>query len=208
MISQRNYLLERKLICNSFKKILYQQFGEKNGPSIYALFANRYKEMSCNREIYENRTLDGHIRKTILPGIALYKALLNWGISNEEALESLKSFYKQMYRQTATTYKALGKMPFFFQLLRIIAPFNMTVTYPKEGWTTNWIENSNERIAFNVTKCFFEDVLKFYNHEQLLRCFCQIDDDVYQGISPEIQWKRTSTIGRSGSKCDFCFIKK
>lgn len=192
----------------NFKRILNKQFGKRNGNAIHELFVKKHEELFFNRTVFSNDILNKHLTKNILPGVALYDALLHWGLSKQEALGSIECFYKIMYRKTTFIYRLLGRSPFFFQLLRKMTARSMSVTYPKDGWTTVWIENSNEQIAFDISKCFYQDILKIYECEELLKCFCQIDDDIYQGMSPQVEWKRTITLGRGGSKCNFQFIKK
>lgn len=207
MTNQKSNTSVSRSLCRSYKRNLTKQFGKEHGNAVYKLFIKIYEKLFIERRVYINIALNGHLLRNILPGIALYDALTLDNLSEKEVLDSIAIFYKTMYRKTAVAYRLLGKIPFFFHLLRKMAARSMSVTYPKEGWTTVWIENSNEQIAFDVSKCFFQDVLKTYEREELLKCFCQIDDDVYARISPQVEWKRTTTLGRCGSKCDFRFIK-
>lgn len=208
MTNQKRNTAVSKILYHSYKRKFIKQFGKENGNAIHRLFVEKYEELFFNRTMFSNNVLNKHLTKNIFPGIALYDTLLHQGLSKEEALDSIGCFYKIMYQNIAFVYRQLGKVPFFFQLLRKLTTRSMSVTYPKEGWTTVWIENSNEQIAFDVSKCFYQDILKCYEREELLKCFCQIDDDVYERISPRVIWKRTTTLGRCGSKCDFQFIRK
>lgn len=208
MTNQKRNTPASRILYHSYKRNLNKQFGKENGNAIYKFFVKKYEELFFNRTVFSNKVLNKHLIKNILPGIALYDALLYSGLSKKEALDSIGCFYKTMYQKTALIYRLLGRIPFFFLLLRKLTNRSMSVTYPKEGWTTVWIENSNKQIAFDVNKCFYQDILKSYEREELLKCFCQIDDDVYERISPRVKWKRTTTLGRCGSKCDFRFIKK
>lgn len=208
MTNQKRNTPVSRILYHSYKRNLNKQFGKENGSTIYKFFFKKYEELFSNRTVFSNCILNKHLTKNILPAIALYDALLHRGLSKEEALDSIECFYKIVYKKTAFMYSLLGRIPFFFQLLRKLTTRSMSVTYPKEGWTTVWIENSNKQISFDVNKCFYQDILKSYEREELLKCFCQIDDDVYDRISPHVTWKRTTTLGRCGSKCDFRFIKK
>jgi hypothetical protein len=197
-----------KAVCRSYKKALYVQSGRAPGESIYKEFHKRYNDLIFGRPVYTNAALNRHLIKNILPGIALYDAFIYSGLSKEDTLDSISCFYEIIYKKTGVAYRALGRIPFFFQLLRKMAKRSMSVTYPNEGWTTTWIENSDKIIAFDVSRCFYQDVLKKYEHEELLKCFCRIDDYVYEYMSQKVQWKRTATLGRCGSICDFRFIAK
>jgi len=208
MLTKKRNIPVSKVSYHLYKKNLSRQLGKTCGNVIYESFIKKYGELFFNRTVFTNRALNWHLVKNILPVIALYDALVLCGSSKKEAIDYIGSFNKMMYQKTVIVYRIFGRMPFFFQILRNLAARSMSVTYPKEGWTTTWIENSPKRIAFDVSKCFYQVVLKEYEREELLKCFCQIDDDVYERLSPSVQWKRTTTLGRCGSVCDFRFNKK
>lgn len=192
---------------NTFKSSIMKHYGKEQGNMLYSSFHLKYQHLLLNRSVYGNKSLNKHLVNNILPGIALFDALRDTGHSENEALDSMGQYYQFIYQKTVQIYKVVGRIPFFFLLLRKLTIINMTVTYPKEGWTTQWLENNKQQIAFDVTSCFYQTILKQYGHEMLLQCFCQIDDALYEGISPRVRWHRTTTLGRCGSKCDFRFYK-
>jgi len=159
-----------------------------------------------HKKEYMQAAINRHLARSILPGIALYEAFLSCGYTQQNALDLFRVFNRHLYAKTAVGYKALGRLPLFFELLRILSARSMSVTYPCDGWTTTWIENSPSRIAFDVSRCFYQDALRKYKCEELLPCFCQIDDEVYENISGRVKWQRTQTLGRNGKICGFRFI--
>lgn len=195
-------------VCHQYKKNLIIQLGKSQGTNVYDKFLIVYNKLYSNREIYENKALNRHLVRNILPGIALYEAFFNYSHTKQEAIDLFKIFNRILYAKTSIFYKCLGKFPMFFRLLRLLSARTMSVTYPCEGWTTKWIENSSSKIAFDVSRCFYKDTLEKYDREELLPCFCGIDDELYENISNHVKWQRTQTLGRGGKICDFRFIAK
>jgi len=82
--------------------------------------------------------------------------------------------------------------------------------YPPEGWQTEWLQKDVDAVKFNMHRCFYMDTLSKYGAAELTPIFCNVDDVLYENMSPHVKWKRTQTIGRGASHCDFCFehVKK
>ncbi len=173
----------------------------------YEDFRLNCEGLFANRTIYENKALNTHMTQHILPGIALYDTFLNSGSSQAEALTKFALFNQIYFRKMASAYRLLGKLPMFYSLLRVLTKKSMSVTYPCAGWTTKWLENSSSTIAFDVSCCFFQNVLRSYKREELLKYFCLIDDEVYGNMSNRVKWARTKTLGRGDLICDFRFLK-
>jgi hypothetical protein len=80
--------------------------------------------------------------------------------------------------------------------------------YPADGWQLEWKENSARAIRFDMKRCFYYDVLSRQGAPELTASFCRIDDLVYGDMSPQLEWRRTQTIGRGAAYCDFCFARR
>lgn len=176
--------------------------------SIMKAFRNNYKNLLKERSTYSKKILNWHLFRNILPGIALNQALEQEGRSKTETVRDMAQLYLVLYGNTARIYSAIGHVPGFFSLLRYMSARSMKVTYPADGWVTTWIENSPDRIAFDVHSCFYQKILREYGCEHILKCFCKIDDDMYQAMSPVVEWGRTTTLGRCGAVCNFRYTKK
>ena len=77
--------------------------------------------------------------------------------------------------------------------------------FPAQGWDIQMMEDSHQRFAFTISRCFYLDVLKAYGAPELTAHFCQLDDIAYAALPPQVRWERTTTLGRGGPNCDFCW---
>jgi hypothetical protein len=198
-------LFTRRYVVVTYSKAISKTF-KIDSRSIAYTFKEIYQSLLKTRPVYPEKVLNWHLVRNILPGIALYQALSKCG--ETDTIPKLESFYRELYKNTIRAYRVLGSLPHYYDLLRKLAVRSMRKTYPQSGWRTVWVENSSEQIAFDLYTCFYKDVLQQYQCEVILKCFCQIDDDIYKNMSPDVEWGRTTTLGRCGEKCNFKFIKK
>ena len=84
----------------------------------------------------------------------------------------------------------------------------LKTSYPPQGWEIELVEDSSERMAFTMSRCFYMDMLAYYGVPELTELFCQLDDRLYEAMPAGIVWKRSQTIGRGDPVCDFCFEKQ
>jgi len=196
------------ILCRKYKSALDEMMEPVEAEKVYSNFRTRYALLINARTIYENQALNKHLTQNILTGIALYEAFLSDDRSQMEAITMFERFNRIFYRKLTSEYQLLGKLPMFYSLLRILTKRSMSVTYPCAGWMTTWRENSASEIAFDVSCCFYQNVLRSYQREELLKCFCQIDDEVYGNMSRNVIWARTKTLGRGDQVCDFRFIRE
>ena len=79
----------------------------------------------------------------------------------EEALCS------EMRANTRLLFAPLKLMPDAFPLLRM-ALSSIMRSYPAEGWDFAYLENSEDRIAFNAARCFYLNTLAQYGAPELM----------------------------------------
>ncbi len=165
----------------------------------------RYFELLANCEQHTNHALRKHLVEQILPGLALYQVLLAEGFVQEAAQEIIDSAFATRIKSRRKTMALWGHLPFFYTLIRLLIRRNMRADFPAEGWDIEWREVSSTAVAFNIHQCFYLKVLTSYGAAELTRSFCRIDDLIFENLSPHLRWKRTMTLGRQDSCCDFLF---
>jgi hypothetical protein len=146
-----------------------------------------------------------HLRDYMLPGLALYRTLLDEGCSRDEALAALEEVLRVRCAPRRAQIERLGALPFFYRILRLIVRGEMRKECPPQGWDLVWLENSREAIRWDVRRCYYVDVFAGLGVPELVAPFCNTDDYVYDGASKAYEWKRRLTLGRGDDRCDFCF---
>lgn len=185
-----------------YRQTAFQQFGLTFAEKA----EQRLGELSVACKWPSNRHLKWHLREQILPGLAIYQALRAEGQTEEAALAAFDQIVEMAVKPEQRKMAWLGRSPGIYSLLRLVIRPAMR-QYPAEGWQTEWLENSRDAIRFNMHSCFYFDTLSRFGAPELTASFCRGDDLIYGQMSPYIEWKRTQTIGRGASYCDFCFAR-
>ena len=79
--------------------------------------------------------------------------------------------------------------------------------YPSEGWETTYLERSDTRLAFNMTRCFYLDTLKALGAPELTASFCKTDDVMAEQFPSTVRFVRPHTLGRGDALCDFQYCR-
>ncbi len=189
----------------AFGRALRSEVDETRAREILQKAEERYGVLYAERERYSNRALRQHLEKNILPGVALYQALLGDQDTQERALSLVESAFREWGASSRQTMERLGRLPIFYWLLRAMVRVMMRLNFPEEGWKTKWVETSGNEISFNMTSCFYLEVLERYGVPELTAQYCRMDDLVYEDVSPYVKWDRKHTLGRGEECCDFRF---
>lgn len=196
------------LVARRFCRFIAKATARSEAKRMQLRFMENYRSLLGNLPTQTNRALEKHLVGMIVPTIALTQVLQADGCESGAIQDWLKSFYRAYFRRTRYVYKLCGKMPGFFGLLRVLLRATMRNVYPESGWSRIWREDSPHCLAFDMRSCYYQDVLRQFGEEYLLGVFCQIDDDLYQGMSSRVLWGRTTTLAFNGDCCDFRFTKK
>ncbi len=59
-------------------------------------------------------------------------------------------------------------------------------------------------LKYDITGCFYLNVLALYGVPELTAHFCAGDDLLYAKLET-VAWERTETLGKGGPRCNFVF---
>ena len=166
----------------------------------------RIRKIDGEREKYTQKALEKHFGEHILPILALYFVLKEDDRLSEDVLKITRKVTEEIYAVERRRMIFIGRFPFFYWLIQKLTPQTIKKSFPKEGWDIEWLEVSKKQVAFNMHACFYLDSLTKYNAPELTPLFCDLDDLIYDGVSPHLRWQRAGTLGRGDSHCDFRFI--
>lgn len=142
--------------------------------------------------------------QTILPRIALYKAMKEYGLKEDEACKHMKKYMiDHVAKEKHLSMVKMEKIPFFYKLYSSIF---LKVVRKTDLWKSS---QSNGKDYFNVTmkKCLWHTACKENGCEKLCRLFCDVDNATYGNLK-KLGFSRTKTLGYGDDCCDFHFYKK
>lgn len=143
------------------------------------------------------------LNNTILPRIALYKAL-NEFYSQDKAYSIVKKYmYEVIGKNKNKSMKIMEKVPcFYFLYSKIFIHIMKTIDLQKSN-----TEYNKKYYNTTITKCLWHDACVENGCPELCRLFCDVDNITYDGLK-KIGFSRTKTLGYGKDECDFHFYKK
>jgi len=152
------------------------------------------------------RTPNQHktLTKTILPRVALYKALKADNKLSSQAYDLVHKYMievigMQKYKST----RVLEIVPGFYRIysrsfLKIMRTTDLQESILEEG---------KNHYNITITNCLWYNACKDFGCPELCSAFCDVDDITY-GKLRKLGFSRTQTLGKGGECCDFHFYKK
>lgn len=144
------------------------------------------------------------LKNTILPRIALYKALNNYGFSMEDSNNHMKNYMlNYIAKSKHNSMVKMEKVPGFYSLYSKIFLKIMRKTDLQQS------KQKHDAKSFDVTitKCLWHQACVENERPELCRLFCDVDNITYGELN-KIGFTRTQTLGYGGDCCDFHFFKK
>lgn len=191
----------------AFQRGLAASHGEVAAAVLAARIQSRYHDLYVSRPRFAHPALRWHLTYQILPGLALYQIVRENAEKQQAApATALKETGVLLERMDvlARWLPLLRYVPFAFPLFRRIGGLSMML-FPARGWDIKLVEDSSRRVAFDISRCFYLDVLTAYGAPELTAHYCHLDDVAYAALPPSIKWERSTTLARGGPACDFCW---
>jgi hypothetical protein len=191
---------------DTWQRAMARKRGEVKAAMVATRVEKRFDELYAGRPRFTHRALRNHLENNILPGLALYQILLEEGEDQEATLAEVEQMFEISFGQIRKGMPLLDRVPNTFDLFRWLTRWSLKNQF-SPGWEIEWVEDSEQSIAFNMHSCFYLNVLTAYGAPELTRVYCQMDDLLYEALPPSIAWQRTKTLGRGDDCCDFCWSR-
>jgi hypothetical protein len=147
-----------------------------------------------------------HISGTILPTVAVYKALRE--IDPDRALEQAHGIMMRLCTQVGAVVAGLLRLPgmrdFFMWLLPKMA---VRMFGPSCGFQFENFQAGKGILKMDMTDCPYCRYADKLGCPELMGVFCDSDFATY-GNLPGIRFQRSQTLGSGGSRCDFRFVRE
>lgn len=155
-----------------------------------------------------NPVLRWHLAGYLLPGVALYRTLQIAVWPAEWAATVIGAALERDTQPRRRRFERRGQRRGFFTSFALFVRAFTRLVYPSPGWRVEWLEISRNRIAFDMTGCFYLDTLGQLGSRELTPIYCRVDDILHAGISPELAWSRATKLATGGERCDFRFERR
>lgn len=190
---------QQKLI----KAFLVEEFGTDKGSLLYGeqeKMLNTLIENTKGKSQNQMKTLT----QTILPRIALYRALAKGGFAENDVYTYMRKYMldKVAAKKHASTAK-MELVPGFYKIYSSIFLKIMRTTDLQESVQ----EHGKDYYDVTIKKCLWHTACVENGCPGLCRLFCDVDDVTYGGLK-KIGFTRTKTLGYGGDCCDFHFYRK
>jgi hypothetical protein len=192
----------------AWRQVLIRRHGVEKAQSQVAAIRQQYATLITENRMPENQALHWHLRRKILPGLALYRVLVREQAGDQQAAldEVNEAFRSYTLSKSHMLFAPLKLLPNSFPLFKLIFP-QMMKAFPAEGWDFTYLENSHDRVAFNATRCFYLNTLTAHGAPELTASFCKTDDVMAEAFPSSIRFVRLHTLGRGDAVCDFQYCR-
>ena len=189
---------------NQIREFLNEEFGTEKGKELFNKQEIILDEIIKNiKDKSENQKKT--LVQTILPRIALYKAMLqNDELPAEEVYKYMQKYMIDIVaKQKHLSMTKMEKVPFFYFLYSNIF---LRVVRKTDLWESTQKHGKN---YFDVTmkKCLWHTACVENNCAELCHLFCDVDNVTY-GELKKLGFSRSKTLGYGENCCDFHFYKK
>lgn len=184
-------------------EFLKEEFGTDKGSILFSEQEKLLDEIIKNikgKSENQKKTLI----QTILPRIALYKAMLKDNLSNEEVYNHMQKYMIDIVaKEKHLSMVKMEKIPGFYLLYSKIF---LRVVRKTDLWES---DQKSDKNSFDVTmkKCLWHTACVENGCEELCHLFCDVDNVTYGNLK-KLGFSRTKTLGYGKECCDFHFYKK
>ncbi|MHA2100300.1 MAG: L-2-amino-thiazoline-4-carboxylic acid hydrolase [Candidatus Kariarchaeaceae archaeon] len=190
-------------------KYIEDEFDSSIQSKIKKIFKNEFQSLFTeNIEHIPDELAARHAINPIFV-IALKKALLEYAPAGDELKKHVMSIYKLIMlsfleRQKLQFEESDEKWGLFVN--------NTTIgnqqLYDNEYFKLEIIEADDTKYGFDLNRCYYYDIFKLNNHEDLGPILCEYDYLISDNLNEWIKFDRTKTIASGDSICNFRFQTK
>ena len=188
------------------KTFLTEEFGKEHGGALFSMQEKMLDEIIKNTENKSENQMKTLVQ-TILPRIALYKALSECEfpeLQGERAYECMKKYMLEVV--AAQKHEATAKMEYIPGFYTIYSKVFLKIMRTSDLWeSVQYL--GKDHFGADITKCLWHTACAENGCAELCRLFCDVDDVTYGGLR-KMGFTRTKTLGYGGDCCDFRFFRK
>lgn len=155
---------------------------------------SRYKDIPKGERMHT----DGYI----FPSAAVYLTLKKY-IGSRDAYDIIESSAVKKSTEAGKSLAKLMRIPRMKSLfVKVWDPMTRKMFGESSGFKNVFYPKQKGSYKMDITDCPYHKYFTLLGCPELNKVFCDNDERCY-GNLPGIEFKRTTTIGKGGSKCDF-----
>lgn len=193
---------QRLPISHRFQEPLSQKFGLAYSGVLAGKVDKKIREFSKKKPVFKNSALNKHLEEWILPGLSLYQVLLDEMVDQKAALQETERVLRTIVSQDKKMV-LFKNAPSPFAILRAYVISKLKSSFPKGAWDIKIVSFEKDVVAFDISKCFYQEMLDYFGSPELTKVFCALDEELATHFPKSITFKRKGTIGRGDKICDF-----
>ena len=161
----------------------------------------------CQEHADAPKAVKKHTHLMVYPTVALYKAMQELEIPQQQALDFLDKAHSLRVEPAARSMQTLLKIPGLYKKLPALYKWMTVHNFgTASGFSADFKDTGKNRCQFDMTKCIYCDSCRACGCPELIPCFCHTDDVTSGHMHPKILWNRTKTMGEGADVCDFDVI--
>jgi hypothetical protein len=180
--------------------------GQLDGAATVLASAQRRIPGLAARLTVPSKGARGHLERAILPGAAVYLELSD-RFGQDRARKLTATCLDAGAERRARVLRLLDRTPWLFPVYRRSGRRMMRRDFSPPAFGVRWIEDSAQRVRFDMTRCYYLDTLTTLGIPELTGLYCHGDEVVYGGLS-HLRFARMGTLAQGCDRCDFCFERR
>lgn len=184
-----------------WQKCLLTMYDEQKATAFLSRAQHYYEGFYAQHSEEKNRANRTALKIRILPGLSIYKALLEENSDQQKVLAEVDTLLRAaFFTKRMQGIRLLNTLRDPFPIVKPVLKSISRAEYLPGSQEI--VEDNADCFALNVYRCFIFDTLVQHGAGELTSLFCNTDDWLSE-LLPRISWERTMTLGRGGDRCDF-----
>ena len=155
---------------------MIQKLGSQQGRRVSAVMEEEYHTL-CSKDAERSPDLLRHLHNNIFPVAAAFRALLQEGMSREEAADLASDAFLELMEKDAALIQRLCKIPGVYRLIPKLFGTLMPKLFKADaGFAFQFYIKGWNRVKFDMLRCPYYEICQEIGCLEVAPVFCTTDD--------------------------------
>ncbi len=191
----------KSYVVSYFREIVVALYGVEQG----RMLAEEHEQLCLEYAVqysHISKAEEQHYFEQILPFVAAYKVMQKHDAS--KANDVLQAIVERRSALASKLLRGVLKVPFLYKKVPAICNALVVRSFSEDaGFAYGQITCNPREWKADIIRCPYVNTCKQLGCPEIAHYFCDSDDIIYGNLHKRIVWKRTKTLGRGDSVCDF-----